>query len=353
MTEYKNNSFRKFYEIDDFIGSGEFADIYNGKNIQTNEEVAIKLAGKDTIKKYLINHNIPNDKENLNKYINILTNEVKYMKILQKENETVNDNVVKIKDCYYDDKEFAIIMELCDTNLYNHVLDKGRGLNSKEIYYILSQLNNSFKIMNKNEILHRALRIENILIKYKNKEKDEFIAKLKLTDDCCSLKDSYNILSDKFYDNRWIYALEVLNEGEYTEESDLWSLGILIYLLYFKKYPFIGDNIKEVKEAIYNNKLERLNEIENPDLIDLINKLLVLEPKKRINWEQYFEHPFFRKKQDYKKYYKKGEIIGKGGLGVVYKGEDLITHEKKAIKIMSKIRVKEINLESLMLLNKI
>ena len=224
MTEYKNNSFRKFYEIDDFIGSGGFADIYNGKNKQTNEEVAIKLAGKDTIENYFINHNIPNDKENLNKYINILTNEVKYMKILQKENETVNDNVVKIKDCYYDDKEFAIIMELCDTHLYNHVLDKGRGLNSKEIYYILGQLNNSFKIMNKNEILHRALRIENILIKYKNKEKDEFIAKLKLTDDCCSLKDSYNILSDKFYDNRWIYSLEVLNEGEYTEESDLWSL---------------------------------------------------------------------------------------------------------------------------------
>ena len=233
MADYKNDSFRKFYEIDDFIGIGDFTDIYNGKNKQTNESVAIKLARTDTIENYLINHNIP--KENLNQFINILNNEVKYMKILQKGKETANDNVVKIKDCYYDNKEFAIIMELCDTNLYNHLLDKGRGLNSKEIYYILSQLNTSFEIMNKNGILHRALRIENILIKYKDKEvKDQFIAKLKLTEDCCSLEDSYKLLPNKYFENRWIYALEVLNEGEYTKESDLWSLGILIYLLYFR-----------------------------------------------------------------------------------------------------------------------
>ena len=57
MADYKNDSFRKFYEIDDFIGIGDFTDIYNGKNKQTNESVAIKLARTDTIENYLINHN--------------------------------------------------------------------------------------------------------------------------------------------------------------------------------------------------------------------------------------------------------------------------------------------------------
>ena len=341
MEIYKNDSFRKYYEIDEFLGSGGFADIYNGINIKTNENVAIKVAGTDTIQTYLINHNIPNDEENMKKFINILTNEVKYMKIIQQENEGTNENVVKIKDCFYDNNEFAIIMELCDTNLYNHVLDKDRGLNSEEIYIILNQLNKSFEIMNKNKILHRALRIENILIKYINKEKDKFIAKLKLTDDCCSLEDLYNLLYDRIFDNCKIYAPEVLNEGEYTEESDLWSLGILIYLLYFRQYPFIGEDKEEVKEAIYIHKLENLNKIENPDLIDLINKLLILEPKKRISWGEYFEHPFFRKKQDYKKYYKKREIIGKADLAVIYKGEEIKTKEKKAIKIISIAKVIE------------
>lgn len=164
MANYKNYSFRKYYEIDEFLGSGGFADIYNGININTNENVAIKVAGTDTIENYLINHNIPNDEENMKKFINILTNEVKYMKIIQQENEETN-NVVKIKDCFYNKNEFAIIMELCDTNLYNHIVDKDKGLNSEEIYIILNQLNKSFEIMNKNEILHRALRIENIHIK--------------------------------------------------------------------------------------------------------------------------------------------------------------------------------------------
>ena len=342
MTLYKDDSFKKYYELGDFLGSSGFADIFNGINKNTKEKVAIKLASRQTIEEYLINHNIPNDEENIQKFINILTNEVKYMNIIQQNNEETNDNVVKIIDCFYDKKEFAIIMELCDTNLFDHVSEKDRGLNSEEIYYILKQLNNSFEIMNKKTILHRALRLENILIKYKNKEKDEFIVKLKLTDDCCSLGDSFNLLHDKMFSNCRIYAPEVLNEGQYTKESDLWSLGILIYLLYFRQYPFLGDNQEKVKESIYNRGLEKLDKIENPDLKDLINQLLIKEPKRRISWEEYFEHPFFRKKQDYKKYYQRGDdIIGKSFFGIIYKGEDLMTKEKKAIKIMSIARVKQ------------
>lgn len=66
-----------------------------------------------------------------------------------------------------------------------------------------------------------------------------------------------------------------------------------------------------------------------------------MEPQKRISWGEYFEHPFFRKKQDYKKYYKKGEIIGKADLAIIYKGEESITKEKKAIKIISIAKVIE------------
>ena len=89
-------------------------------------------------------------------------------------------------------------------------------------------------------------------------------------------------------------------EGEgkedYGNKCDLWSIGIIIYQLYFKEYPYKGDT----QVAIYNkikslgNKV--LKSTNNVNLDDLIKSLLIKEPSKRINYEQYFNHPFFKDK---------------------------------------------------------
>ena len=66
-------------------------------------------------------------------------------------------------------------MELCDGNLSKLLLEK-KVLNEKEIYEIMKQLNNAFKIMKENKIIHRDLKLENILIK--NNEDKTFTLKL-------------------------------------------------------------------------------------------------------------------------------------------------------------------------------
>ena len=82
---------------------------------------------------------------------------------------------------------------------------KNKELDIEEIKNILIQLNNSFKIMYEKEILHQAIKPENILYK-----KDIF--KLKLTDNCCLLKDSSKIEMSNIllYNNLCISAPEVL-----------------------------------------------------------------------------------------------------------------------------------------------
>ncbi len=86
--------------------------------------------------------------------------EIKYMKICGDKNE----NSVKYYESFETENEFVIIMELCDKSLTQ--LKKGRRFNVQEIYEILSQLNNTFKIMNENKIVHRDLKPDNIFIKY-------------------------------------------------------------------------------------------------------------------------------------------------------------------------------------------
>ena len=215
------------------------------------------------------------------------------MKIIQGKYKE-NDYTVLFHELYENDNEFAMVMELCDDNLFSFSTMNKNPFKPKEIFDILMQLNKSFKIMNENNIVHRDINLNNILIKYTNKEETKFTCKVKLTNDSGKLRDLSE--NNKLYKlNRDInfMAPELLKRNNYNEKCDLWSLGTLIYTLSFRTNPFTGDNILEVLEKI--NKKKKFEETNDEDLNDLIKKLLVEDPIKRLNWNEYFNHQFFKR----------------------------------------------------------
>ena len=178
---------------------------------------------------------------------------------------------------------------------------KKKTFTVQEIYQILTQLNNPFGILHQNNISHKDLRLEKILIK-KN-EKGENIYKLtglefnrkvnELLNNIITTHDKYN-------------APEILR-GEIAKKSeeeinkiylkaDLWSLGVMIYLLYFGVFPYKGKNAEEILKNINNDNISRnINNISDNDLQDLVKKLLTKDKDKRIDWKGYFAHQFFSK----------------------------------------------------------
>ena len=144
------------------------------------------------------------------------------------------------------------------------------------------------------KLIHRDLKLDNILIKYENKEKTKFT--FKLTDYGTSKK--MLTLTQKFrtkVGTSYFMAPEVLNSNPvYNLECDLWSLGIIIYILAFKKYPYSGSSNGEVLHLINSNGQTNLLKAKNEHLDDLIKKLLNIDPQKGLNWKDYFNHPFFR-----------------------------------------------------------
>ena len=289
----KNEDFRKYYEILNPIERLYVSNIYEGINKETHEKRFIQIVKKEKIKSK-IEDNMETIKmikeEDIQLYIDKYLNLINKMRILMGVNKD-NKNTVKLYESYNIKEELAIIMETWDDNLYQFLEKKEGHLNYKEIYEILSQLNNSFRIMAQNKLIHGSLKLENIVINYENEEKSKFIVQLK--SDICQLED--DCFGELINLNCRILAPEILKGENNFEKCDLWSLGIMIYNFYFKEYPYKGKYRREVLDEIKEvNKINK--KTGDSDLDDLIIKLLECDPKKRISWEDYFNHPFFLRK---------------------------------------------------------
>jgi len=133
----------------------------------------------------------------------------------------------------------------------------------------MKQLNNTFKRMKENNIIHRDLKLENILIKYIDKEK--YI--IKLTDYGCSKRLISLSRNCNIYSGTLPYmSPEILKGKEYNYKNDLWSIGIIIYRLIYGKSPYLGD--KEISLINHIDKFgNEIIKIENEELNNLVKSL--------------------------------------------------------------------------------
>ena len=282
--EDTKGDFRQNYIIKEKIGVTDFAKIFKVLDKQNNEIKCLKIYNIDIIKKYFERKilSVPKE-ENIKPYINLILKEINNMGIMGK-----NENSVKLYEYYKNEKEISLIMELCDDNLLNYFIKKQKPFNLNELKELLNQLNNSFRIINDNKMILGCLNLENIFVKYEDKR---CIFKLKIK--------IYNKYYRKIILLNYI-APEILRNEKYDEKCDLWSLGVIIYILFFKEYPFSGHNEKEILAEIEKNK-NNLKTTNDPNLDILIKGLLNVDKNKRLSWNDYFSSPFFKKYKKQKK----------------------------------------------------
>ena len=146
------------------LGSGAFGQVFKGyiKNNNIEMEVAVKRINKQKIMK----------NESREYLLNCFWTEIDCMKKCE-----CNNSVKFI--CFHESKNnYNIIMELCDSDLEKEFKNHPEGFKIEEIKDLLSQLNNAFKKLNDNRLIHRDLKLGNILIKYSDNSKLGFIPKL-------------------------------------------------------------------------------------------------------------------------------------------------------------------------------
>ena len=284
-----NKDFRNYYEILETIKEDCFTIVYKAKHKISKDLRAIKLIKIEKIfMENFYGYLGEKVKEEIKSYQDRILNGIKIMKLIQDKSKN-KDNIVRFYEYFINKKEIVIVMELCDTDLFHFLAKEGEGLKPEVILEILTQLNNTFKIFYENKIIYKNLDLGNIFLKYKYKENIKFKI---------SLVGYLKINTDELLDRdviHYYYAPEILKEEKYNQECDLWSLGVLIYQLYFRHFPYRGFCDDNLLTNIMNLGSKCIKKTGNKDLDDLISKLLVSDPKKRITWKDYFEHPFFKK----------------------------------------------------------
>ena len=279
--QYQGNPSKK-YKVLDILGSGSFGKVFKALNTLTKNLVAIKKT-----KKY-INKNKNKDYDEP-AYINV-KNEIELLKKLS------HPNIVKIYE-FYDIREFYfIINEYCKygdlSKFYKF------HFSEKQICIILYQILSGVLYLHENNIIHRDMKLENIMVDHIEKDlsTSEPYFFIKIIDFGSSKIYSKEQQENLIIGTSYYIAPEVINK-KYNEKCDIWSVGVILYMLIAKKPPFNGKNNEDIFEKItnedYNKHSTNLLEF-SEEARDLIGKLLEKNIDKRLSAKEALNHPWFK-----------------------------------------------------------
>ena len=308
----------KRYKLIKKIGEGSYGVVYKAEDKNNkNSLVAIKQISKMRI--------------NSNAYlIEALQKELYIMRLLS------DKNSVKLIEDFETDEKYNLVMELCDSDLdielKKRKSETKHGFNELEVQAIMNQFNVIFKKMQKEHVIHRDLKLKNIMIKYdKSVEIIGFI--LKLSDFGFSKVMNEGDITGTNLGSPATKAPEIMKGSEYNAKADLWSIGVIMYQLFFDQLPFPARTARELKEAIFRARGVRLPIGKEDSMtqicFDLIDQLLQKDPKKRIEFDTYFNHKFFS--EEHKKYLIERIKNNEKNNKIVYKeidDENVIKEEK-------------------------
>ncbi|KAL4466170.1 hypothetical protein ABPG72_011048 [Tetrahymena utriculariae] len=255
------------YQLIQRLDEGAVGQVYKAQNIITKEivavkQVSIKLFGKNEHLLNLFNQEIEN---------------LKKMKTL---------NTIKYIDNFYDDDYKYVVVEYVDGKTLKQKLqeEKEQIFSESTTTSYLIQLLKGIKDLHAHNIIHRDLKLENIMI---NKQ-----GIIKIIDFGSSRQLKEGIKANTLVGTPYNMAPEVWNQKDYGRECDVYSLGVILYQMLFGDYPFFAKDINNLQKIIEEGKInfKRRNITISNDMKDLIEKMLKYKQNERISWQDIYNN---------------------------------------------------------------
>lgn len=254
------------YEMKATLGQGTFATVKRATERSSGKDFAIKIIKKDNI----------DQRDNIMTEITILKN-------------VSHDNIIKLHHVFESKNRIYLVTELLEGGELFDLIVKRGNLTEVETSKIMRKVVQAVTYLHSKNICHRDLKPENILFAVKGD-----IESIRITDFGLSKVSEHHHLKTACGTPSYV-APEVLGGCSYGFEVDMWSCGVILYVLLCGFPPFYSDNDPELYELIqtgdYSFPSPYWDDI-SESAKDLIRRLLMVDPVKRLTPVQFLLHPF-------------------------------------------------------------
>jgi len=261
---------KKVYSIGSKLGTGGFAVVRKCKRRADGEVFALKVINKKNL-----------DKGDLE----ILETEVAIMR------QVTHDNIIRMHDVFDSRSKMCLVLDLMEGGeLFDRIIEKGH-FSERDAANAFVQMVDALGYLHDKHIVHRDLKPENLLFEKKSNDSAIKLIDFGLAGSC---KDG--LLKTPCGTPNYV-APEILRRSSYGTQADMWSIGVILYIILCGFPPFYDENddlsrlYRKIKRAEYDMPSPYWDNI-SKHAKDLVRKLLQPDPKKRLNARMTLQHPW-------------------------------------------------------------
>uniref|UniRef100_A0A1A8CI28 non-specific serine/threonine protein kinase n=1 Tax=Nothobranchius kadleci TaxID=1051664 RepID=A0A1A8CI28_NOTKA len=278
MTVFNPENVEEFYEIGDELGSGQFAVVRRCRHRSTGAEFAAKFIKKRRSKSS--RRGVTRD--DIEREVNILK-------------EIQHPNIIALHEVFENKAEVILILELvAGGELFDFLAEK-ESLSEEEATQFLKQILDGVLYLHSKQIAHFDLKPENIMLLNRSVPHP----RIKIIDFGLAHKIDFGNDFKNIFGTPEFVAPEVVNYESLGLEADMWSIGVITYILLSGASPFLGDNKQETLANVSAVDYTFDEEFFSSTSVlakDFIARLLVKDPKRRMTIQDTLQHPWIKPK---------------------------------------------------------
>ncbi|XP_029092461.1 death-associated protein kinase 2 isoform X1 [Monodon monoceros] len=278
METFKQEKVEDFYDIGEELGSGQFAIVKKCREKSTGLEYAAKFIKKR--QRQASRRGVC--REEIEREVSILR-------------QVLHPNVITLHDVFENRTDVVLILELVSGGELFDFLAQKESLSEEEATSFIKQILEGVNYLHAKKIAHFDLKPENIMLLDKNIP----IPHIKLIDFGLAHEIEDGVEFKNIFGTPEFVAPEIVNYEPLGLEADMWSIGVITYILLSGASPFLGDTKQETLANItavsYNFDEEFFSQTSELAK-DFIRKLLVKETRKRLTIQEALRHPWITSK---------------------------------------------------------
>ncbi|TID28720.1 hypothetical protein CANINC_002347 [Pichia inconspicua] len=263
------------------LGRGANGRVFLATNINTRQRAAVKVVSKATLNESKIEENEQDEQDCDSAGLSYgIEREIIIMKLLN------HKNVLRLYDVWETEKALYLVLEYVEGGELFDLLIESGPLPEKTAVDFFKQIIMGASYCHNLGICHRDLKPENILL--------DSDLNVKIADFGMAALESGRLLETSCGSPHYA-APEIISGLQYHgDESDVWSCGVILFALLTGRLPFDDDNTRDLLLKVQVGKYEIVENL-SKEAVDLIDKMLTVDPEKRIKTKEILKHPLIRK----------------------------------------------------------